>query len=453
MHNQPIHFSASFFRDTWRNFTRAFPGRSLGTALVPVFATAPHPVHAITDVPFVSESTLVAIIAGLTGLLGLSAAILYRHMHRQEECSQSRAQNAEAELRALLMLTDEAVLVLDPDGTVRAANPASEEFFGHSLDQFPGMPLTRLITQPLCLSELTKFGPVNFETTAAKHGGEYHKVEMLLSPVEFRGRTSYVALVHDSKEAVSPGISRISDSSDLTKPVEKFTHDLNNELTTIIGNLSLILMSSPSDPLNQERILNAKRTAVRAHALTHRLQQLASGEDSRTDTTDESPATERTIVRMPNPNISASSGPSPISTPPAPHTPRILVLDDEDAICALVATALNSMGFEVTEATSAAHALRACADALKQGHAYDLVISDLSLPGDLSGSEAVTRLRDIDPRIKAIVSSGYENDPIMTDCRRHGFAAAIAKPYDIAKLSRTVREVLSSGAAEIRKTA
>ena len=453
MISQPIHFCASLVRSAWENLTSAFSGRNLSIALVPVFAIVPNPVQAVADAPLAGESALVVMIAGLAGLLGLSAALLYRHMHREEERSQSRAQNAEAELRALLMMTDEAVLVLDPDGTVREANPASEEFFAHSLDQFPGMPLTGLIAQPLCLSELTKYGPVNFETTAIRHGGEYPKVEMLLSPVEFGGITSYVALVHDSKGAVPSGISRISESPDLSKPVEKFTHDLNNELTTIIGNLSLILMSPPSDPANQERILNAKRTAVRAHALTQGLQQLASGEDNQSNTTDESPATERTIVRMPNPNISGSPSANSISTPPASHTPRILVLDDEDAICALVATALNSMGFEVTEATSAAHALRACTDAMKEGNAYDLVISDLSLPGDMSGSDAVSRLRDIDPRIKAIVSSGYENDPIMSDCQKHGFAAAMAKPYDIAKLGRTVREVLSSSVADIRKTA
>ena len=82
---------------------------------------------------------------------------------------------------------------------------------------------------------------------------------------------------------------------------------------------------------------------------------------------------------------------------------------------------------------------------MKSGQRYHLVITDLSLPGDLSGHEAVARLRDIDPQIKAIISSGYDSDPIMTRFHEHGFAGAISKPYEISKLNRVVREVLAGG--------
>ena len=453
MQCQPIQSCLTLLRDSWGRLHARFSEKAVNHVLLPAFAAVPYPKELIESGTITSNSMLVPILAGLAGILGASAGLLYRHMQREEERARSRAQNAEAELRALLMMTDEAVLVLEPDGTVRTANPASEEIFNRPLDQFSGLPLTELIAQPLSLTELTKHGPVNFETMAKRPDGEFPRVEMLLSPIEFGGRTSYVALVHDSKAAVQPATSTTSVAPDLTKPVETFTHDLNNELTTIIGNLSLILMSSPSDPANYERIVGAKRTAVRAHALSQKLQALACGEDTGTGTADSTPATAPTIVRMPSPNTSLPHVPVAASKSAAPNKPRILILDDEEAICALLVTALNAMGFDATEATSVRVAFQACETSMIEGRPFDLVISDLSLPGEMSGKDAVARLRTIDPQIKAIVSSGYDADPIMNDCRSHGFAAAIAKPYDIGKLARTVREVLANGGEAIRKSA
>ena len=72
-----------------------------------------------------------------------------------------------------------------------------------------------------------------------------------------------------------------------------------------------------------------------------------------------------------------------------------------------------------------------------------MVISDLTIPGGMGGEEAVRRLHEIDPDVKAIVSSGYAMDPVMSEFRAHGFCAMIAKPYEIASLGRVVAEVLA----------
>ena len=119
----------------------------------------------------------------------------------------------------------------------------------------------------------------------------------------------------------------------------------------------------------------------------------------------------------------------------------------------LVASALDASGFEVTSATSVATALRACEEGVQSDAPFSLVICDLSLPGGTNGMQALQQLRAIDPNLKAIVSSGYDSDPVMRDCRKHGFDAAMAKPYEIAKLVRTVGEVLTRDAAVLRKTA
>jgi PAS domain S-box-containing protein len=143
----------------------------------------------------------------------------------------------------------------------------------------------------------------------------------------------------------------------------------------------------------------------------------------------------------------------PVEEAPAPPTPppataRILVLDDEEAICALVACALEPFGYEVVEAFDAESAIEKYSAALSEGRRFDLVISDLTIPGSMSGKEAVSRMREMDPAVKAIVSSGYAMDPVMSKYQENGFCAMIAKPYEIATLGRVVSEVLAQAETE-----
>jgi PAS domain S-box-containing protein len=126
---------------------------------------------------------------------------------------------------------------------------------------------------------------------------------------------------------------------------------------------------------------------------------------------------------------------------------RVLVLDDEEAICALVTCALEPYGIEVVETNDAFTAIERYRAALEAGQRFDLVISDLTIPGGMGGLEAVRRLREIDPLVRAIVSSGYAMDPVMASYRDYGFCAMIAKPYEINALGRVVAEVLGQSAA------
>jgi PAS domain S-box-containing protein len=127
----------------------------------------------------------------------------------------------------------------------------------------------------------------------------------------------------------------------------------------------------------------------------------------------------------------------------APYHARVLVLDDEESICTLVSCALGPLGYEVTEAHDALSAIDAYETALHEGRRFDIVISDLTLPGGIGGKEAVRRLHAIDPDVKAIVSSGYHSDPVMSNYREYGFCAVIAKPYELEALGRVVAEVLA----------
>jgi len=132
---------------------------------------------------------------------------------------------------------------------------------------------------------------------------------------------------------------------------------------------------------------------------------------------------------------------------PVPKAPgssaRVLVLDDEEAICMLVTCALEPLGYEVTETNDGTQAIAAYQKALDEGKPYDLFISDLTIPGGMGGQETIKRLSEIDPNIRAIVSSGYANDPIMSRHEDYGFCGMIAKPYEIDALGRKVAEAIA----------
>lgn len=68
---------------------------------------------------------------------------------------------------------------------------------------------------------------------------------------------------------------------------------------------------------------------------------------------------------------------------------------------------------------------------------------DLTIPGGMGGKEVIKNLLEIDPEVKAIVSSGYSNDPIMADYEKYGFSGSIAKPYGIEKLNKILHQVMT----------
>jgi len=74
---------------------------------------------------------------------------------------------------------------------------------------------------------------------------------------------------------------------------------------------------------------------------------------------------------------------------------------------------------------------------------YDAVIIDLTIPGGMGGKEAIVKLLQIDPGVKAIVSSGYSNDPVMAEYAIYGFSGVVTKPFDIEQLSKVLHHTIS----------
>ena len=115
---------------------------------------------------------------------------------------------------------------------------------------------------------------------------------------------------------------------------------------------------------------------------------------------------------------------------------RVLVMDDEDSIRDMVGDILSLHGYMADFARNGEEAIT-----LYQENVYDVVILDLTIPGGMGGKETIRELLKIDPKVKAIVSSGYSSDPIMSYYKQYGFRNVMAKPYKIEELDEIIQRV------------
>ncbi len=135
---------------------------------------------------------------------------------------------------------------------------------------------------------------------------------------------------------------------------------------------------------------------------------------------------------------------APIPIPPgSADTRRVLVMDDEAPICELAAELLSREGFFVATAADGDAALRAYSEAKDSGQPFDVVILDLTVRGGMGGRETVRRLLEIDPAARAIVSSGYSQDPMMSRYRDYGFCGVVSKPYSVSELRHEIEQAIT----------
>lgn len=121
---------------------------------------------------------------------------------------------------------------------------------------------------------------------------------------------------------------------------------------------------------------------------------------------------------------------------------KILIMDDEESVRLVSMEMIKHMGYEVESVKDGAEVIEVYSRALESGKPFDMVIMDLTIPGGMGGKEAIKKLREIDPGIRAIVSSGYCGDPVMSDFRDYGFSGIVEKPFRIGELSEQIRKVM-----------
>jgi signal transduction histidine kinase/CheY-like chemotaxis protein len=122
---------------------------------------------------------------------------------------------------------------------------------------------------------------------------------------------------------------------------------------------------------------------------------------------------------------------------------RILVMDDEEGLRQLLEGVLTRLGYQVQTSRDGAEAIALCEEALAAGCGYDAAMLDLTVCGGMGGLEAAARLKEIDPSLKLIVSSGYSDSPVLSDFRKFGFDDVLPKPWAMAQLGEVFRRVLA----------
>jgi len=125
-----------------------------------------------------------------------------------------------------------------------------------------------------------------------------------------------------------------------------------------------------------------------------------------------------------------------------PRPGRILAMDDDEAMRYVIETALQQMGHEVELAEDGEAAVDAYIRARSQDRPFDAVLLDLTVRAGVGGKEAVRTLLQEDPAVKAMVMSGYANDPVVVDPEKHGFKGVLLKPFDIAELQELLARIM-----------
>jgi CheY-like chemotaxis protein len=118
-------------------------------------------------------------------------------------------------------------------------------------------------------------------------------------------------------------------------------------------------------------------------------------------------------------------------------------MDDEEIVLRLLDRILSKTGYEAALAKNGAEAIELYLAAEKSGAPFDAVILDLIMPDEMGGKEVMEKLLEINPKVKAIISSGYVNESAMPNFKDYGFMAMVSKPYDIRKMLEALHDILN----------
>ncbi|MDB6087430.1 MAG: hypothetical protein JWN85_214 [Gammaproteobacteria bacterium] len=119
---------------------------------------------------------------------------------------------------------------------------------------------------------------------------------------------------------------------------------------------------------------------------------------------------------------------------------RVLYLDDDKELVFLLSRALGKRGHAVTAFTDPAAALQAFGE---QPHDFDLILTDMSMPG-LSGLEFAQKILKIEPQADVIIASGCDDPNWANRARACGVRDVVEKPGTIDALAEVIERLLAS---------
>jgi len=124
------------------------------------------------------------------------------------------------------------------------------------------------------------------------------------------------------------------------------------------------------------------------------------------------------------------------------HSGRILLMDDEESLRAVLGRILKNIGYEVELVCNGEEALRRYQEARNQKADFDVVILDLTIRGGMGGKDTLQTLLKLDPQVKAVAFSGYSNDPVMARYQEYGFKGVLVKPFKYDELCALLKSLI-----------
>lgn len=234
-------------------------------------------------------------------------------------------------------------------------------------------------------------------------------------------------------------------------------HDLNNLLQGLLGNISLARLYTPKASQAFKFLKHAEDSHTTAIELKDQLVAFATGDPAAWEAMAASNlfrnldlttvgALQVKAEQNRSDGLSGSREREAVEKLAVKNLPpigaRILVMDDEPAVLDIATEFLQYVGYRVDGVVNGDEAIQAYQRAVTSGDPYQAVILDLFINAGMGGKEAMERLREIDPQVKAIVSSGNAGDPLITHYSTHGFAASLLKPYRLERLQETLASLL-----------
>ena len=185
-------------------------------------------------------------------------------------------------------------------------------------------------------------------------------------------------------------------------------HDFNNVLTVISGNLALAERHAAGNPKLIRLLNNIRLAAERASDLTGDLMRFAVALPT------EPPAEPGSAVERPA---------------------KILVVEDDPDVAEVAVAVLESMGHDVRMCPNATAALTL----LDENAAYDLVFSDIMMPGPLNGIDLAETILKKFPDLPVLLATGFSNAALAPGALRF---PVLAKPYSVQELTRRVGQMI-----------
>jgi CheY-like chemotaxis protein len=252
-------------------------------------------------------------------------------------------------------------------------------------------------------------------------------VETIRVPVYKEGKVAFVVTImrNAGEKEIVPTLGKTATGDSGTESARtlarRIAHDFNDLFSVIGGNVSLALADMEPGSRTHRLLSDVQKAVAMGRNVIRKLMVISEGRE----------ATEQPEGLLPDEEVTDAEAPKR-------EPKKILLLDDEPMVLHMTALLLNHLGYEVTCSENGKEAIE-----LYQKDSHDAVILDLTVKEGGGALETIKDLLAINPETRAILSTGYTDDPAVVDFAKHGFKGVITKPYEIGRLAKILEKVLN----------